>query len=459
MDLFEAARKNDPTGVPLAERMRPSSLEEIVGQPHLTGPSGFLSKCLSRHRVPSMILWGPPGTGKTTVAQLLASQINADCIHLSAVMAGIKEIRAAIAEAKKRRAERGVQTILFIDEIHRFNKSQQDALLPHVENGVLTLIGATTENPSFEVNAALLSRCRVLVTRAIDESALDLLVGRALGILNQDLQGDGSPFSLRMSPDARLALLHSCGGDARKLLLALDIAFDLCIAEIHANSQGETDGPPDAAEHDISKAHVEQAIARKVVLFDKTGDAHYNVVSAFIKSMRASDPQAACHYLARMLEAGEDPRFIIRRMVIFASEDIGNADPMALHIATSALQAFELVGLPEGTLSLTQAATYLSCAPKSNAVYEAYKAAQADVREHPSLPIPKHLLNAPTTLMKNLGYGKGYQYPHQYDGHFVKGNHLPEELRGRTYYQPSDNGYEKKLKARLEAWQKTDTKG
>jgi len=342
----------------------------------------------------------------------------------------VKEIRAAIEDARKARFQHGRGTLLFVDEIHRFNKSQQDALLPHVEKGIVTLIGATTENPSFEVNAALLSRCRVLVTRAIDEDALSRLIDRALTDEGRGLGEHG----LSIDDDARGALVRSAGGDARRLLTALEVAADLAVAD---------DKPR------IDSEHVEKAIARRVVAFDKNGDAHYNVVSAFIKSMRGSDPDAALHYMVRMLEGGEDPRFILRRLVIFASEDIGNADPHALTVATSALQAFELVGLPEGTLALSQACVYLACAPKSNAVYKAYGLARRDVLEHPAADIPKHILNAPTALMKELGYGQGYRYPHDHAGHYVKEDYLPEVLHGKRYYEPSDSGVEQRIKARL----------
>lgn len=462
MDLFEAARAQDQTGVPLAERMRPRKLDEVVGQPHLVGEHGLLAKCLARGRIPSMIFWGPPGTGKTTLAEIVAEGMKAHCISMSAVMAGIKDIRSAVSDAKRARDERGTQTILFIDEIHRFNKSQQDALLPHVEKGIVTLIGATTENPSFEVNAALISRCRVLVTRPIDERAMEVLIQRALTKLHGGSEDGGVACRVSIDEHAQLALLKSSGGDARKLLSTLEIASEVSQAE---SLSGEPTGPQLSGSNasqevcsgemrsiKIDKKHVEQAVSRRVVLFDKRGDAHYGVVSAFIKSMRGCDPHATCHYLARMLEAGEDPRFILRRMVIFASEDVGNADPVALQVATSALHAFELVGLPEGTLPLTQAATYLACAPKSNAVLKAYSAARKDVMDQPDLSLPKHLLNAPTQLMKNLGYGQDYRYPHDFDGNFVPENYLPDGLKGKQYYIPSNNGCEVEIARRLKSW-------
>ena len=425
-DLFERAAADDPTGVPLAERMRPRTLSEVVGQPHL---EAFLGKAVRQGRIPSMILWGPPGTGKTTIAEALAREVKGRFVRMSAVLAGIKDIREAVDEARRAKSERREPTLLFIDEIHRFNKAQQDALLPHVEKGIVTLVGATTENPSFEVNPALLSRCRVLVTKPIPGADLAALADRALadprGLLDRGLALDDT---------AKRVLVQAAAGDARRLLTSLEVAVDLA-----------------APATTILREHVEQAIARRVLLYDQGGEEHYNVISAFIKSMRGSHPDAALHYMVRMLEAGEDPIFILRRMVIFASEDIGSADPLALVVAVQALAAFELVGLPEGSLPLTQACTYLASAPKSNAVLHAYSEARKDVLLHGSLPVPLHLRNAPTKLMEGMGYGVEYKYPHDYEGNHVAADYLPDALRGRRYYEPKGAGAEGPIKARLEA--------
>ena len=433
MDLFERSRPDDE-GMPLAARMRPRRLVEVVGQAHLVGEGGILTKAVARGHLPSIILWGPPGTGKTTIAEVLCTEVDARFVRLSAVLSGVKDIRAAIVEAERARRERGAATLLFVDEIHRFNKSQQDALLPHVEKGTVTLIGATTENPSFEVNAALLSRCRVLVLKGHERDDLSRLLDRAL----TEPRGLGDE-GLAIDDDARGALIEASGGDARRLLTSLEIAVDL--AKLDRNQA-------------VTLEHVEQAVGRKMVLFDKGGEQHYNVVSAFIKSLRGSDPDAALHYLARMLEAGEDPIFILRRLVIFASEDVGNADPRGLQVAVAALQAFELVGLPEGELAMAQATTFLATCPKSNASYQAIGAAKEDVRRYPSLDVPLHVTNAPTQLMKSLGYGKGYLYPHDFEGNFVAQDNLPEALRDRRYYEPTDNGLEKTIKERLAHWRR-----
>jgi putative ATPase len=347
------------------------------------------------------------------------------------VLAGIKDIRESIDDAKRARAYDSTPTLLFVDEIHRFNKAQQDALLPHVENGTVTLVGATTENPSFEVNAALLSRCRVLVTKPIPGPALNDLLDRALTTPERGL----GERQLTLDDDARTALLVASGGDARRLLTSLEVSADMAEAE---------------GRKQIARGDVEQAVARRVLLYDAGGEEHYNVVSAFIKSLRGSDPDAALHYLARMIEAGEDPIFILRRLVIFASEDIGNADPQAVVVCIACLQAFQLVGMPEGALPMTQATTYCATAPKSNAVIASYGKARKDVLEKGAVEIPLHLRNAPTKLMSNLGYGEGYKYPHDFEGNYVVEDYLPEALRGRRYYEPRGEGYEKAIKERLE---------
>ncbi|ATB41683.1 ATPase AAA family [Cystobacter fuscus] len=430
MDLFDhASRKDEATLAPLAERMRPTRLEEFVGQEHLTGEGRFLRRAIQQDQVPSIILWGPPGTGKTTLAHLIAHSTGAAFESLSAVLSGVKEIRETVARAQERWKMRRQRTLLFVDEIHRFNKGQQDALLPHVEKGTVTLIGATTENPSFELNAALLSRARVVTLRGLEEEELVALLRRAVE------SPRGLAGKVRVDDEALTFLVQASGGDARKALTALEAAA--------AHGGGRVD-----------KAIAEEALQHKALLYDKAGEEHYNVVSAFIKSMRGSDVDAALYWMTRMLEAGEDPVFIFRRMVIFASEDVGNADPRALGVAVDALRAFELVGLPEGTLPLTQAVTYLALAPKSNAVISAYAAVRAAVTEGGALPVPAHLRNAPTKLMKSLGYGAGYKYPHNFEGNYVPEDYLPSALKGRRFYTPTRNGFERELAERYEELQR-----
>jgi putative ATPase len=426
MDLFEhAGQKEQARRAPLAERMRPRALDEFVGQEHLTGEGRFLRRALEADQVPSLILWGPPGTGKTTLAWLVARSTGAAFDSVSAVLAGVKDIRETVARAQERWNLHRQRTFLFIDEIHRFNKAQQDALLPHVEKGTVTLIGATTENPSFEVNAALLSRCRVVTLRGLEDEELVALLRRAL----LDTRGLGGRVTA--DDDALGFLAASAGGDARKALTGLEVAA------AHAGAH-------------VDRKAAEEALQQKTLLYDKGGEEHYNVISAFIKSMRGSDVDGALYWMARMLEAGEDPIFLFRRMVIFASEDIGNADPRALSVAVDALRAFQLVGLPEGTLPLTQAVTYLALAPKSNAVLTAYTSAREAVTKEGALPVPMHLRNAPTKLMKSLGYGGGYKYPHNFEGNYVPEDYLPDELRSRSFYTPTRNGEEARLAERYE---------
>ena len=377
-----------------------------------------------------MILWGPPGTGKTTLAHVIANETDAIFVPFSAVLGGVSELRKVIAKAKEQKSYYGKKTILFVDEIHRFNKAQQDALLPHVENGTVTLIGATTENPSFAVNSALLSRARVFDLKPLEPADLEVLLTRAL-----DDDDDLAHTPQHVDDDALRAIAENARGDARRALSALELASDF------AQSAG--------VEH-ITVAMVQEALATQTLLYDKSGEEHYNVVSAFIKSMRGSDPDAALYWLMRMLEAGEEPLFALRRMLIFASEDIGNADPRALEIAVSADAAFRRLGMPEGMFPIAQCCTYLASAPKSNASYKAWKMAQADVREHGALPVPLKLRNAPTAAMKSWGYGEGYRSPHE-EGGFAPGEeYLPEALQGRRYYRPSQHGFEARIRERLE---------
>lgn len=414
---------------PLAYRLRPKTLNEYVGQAHLLGPGKFLSEALKRKTVPSLILWGPPGVGKTSLAQVIARDIGGDLIALSAVTSGIKDIKASIDTARDRLERDGVKTLLFIDEIHRFNKTQQDALLPHVEAGTVTLIGATTENPSFEVNGALRSRARILVLEPLNADDLSRLIDRAL-------LSDAPTCSI--DDDARALLIASAEGDARRLLNTLEAV----LARLDVSSTAQ----PFLIDRDL----VQAALESPILMHDKAGESHYNVISAFIKSMRGSDPDAAVYYLARLLEAGEAPLFVARRMVIFASEDVGNADPQAIQVAVAAMQAFDFVGMPEGWIPLAHAATYLANAPKSNAAYLSYKRAKADVEAHGSLPVPLHLRNAPTTFMRELGYGAGYEYAHDAPDQLVTTPHLPERLIGKRYYHPTENGYEARIKTALE---------
>jgi putative ATPase len=424
MDLFEhAGQKDQEAQAPLAERMRPTTLADFAGQEHLTGEGRFLRRAIEQDQVPSLILWGPPGTGKTTLARVIAHATGASFEPLSAVLSGVKDIRETVARAQERWRLHRQRTLLFIDEIHRFNKAQQDALLPHVERGTVTLIGATTENPSFEVNAALLSRARVVTLRGLEEEELLGVLRRAVA----DTQGLGG--KVRVEEEALQFIAQAAGGDARKALTALEVAA----------AHGGTH---------VDRQAAEEALQQKALLYDKGGEEHYNVISAFIKSMRGSDVDAALYWMARMLEAGEDPVFLFRRMVIFASEDIGNADPRALGVAVDALQAFQLMGLPEGALPLTQAVTYLALAPKSNAVITAYGAARAAVVQEGALPVPLHLRNAPTKLMKSLGYGGGYKYPHNFEGNYVPEDYLPEALKARRFYKPGTTGLEKELSER-----------
>lgn len=420
-------------GAPLAARMRPRTLDEYVGQEQLIGAGRALRRSIESDQISSFILWGPPGSGKTTLAQIIARATNAHFIGLSAVSAGVADLRKAIDEAGKRRRQ-GQRTILLIDEIHRFNKSQQDAVLHAVEQGIVTLIGATTENPSFEVNSALLSRCRVYTLRALEEGEVELLIERSI----TDSERGLGAMNIQLAPEARKALVSLAGGDARMALNTLELA--------------STATPPnDQGQRIVELAAVEDALQRRALLYDKAGEQHYDIISAFIKSLRGSDPDAALYYMARMLEAGEDPLFVMRRMVILAAEDVGLADPQALQVAVAAQQAVHFVGLPEAYLIMSEACVYLATAPKSNSAKNAIGQAIAAIHERGNMPVPMHLRNAPTTLMKGLGYGKGYDYSHDFgpeDPRRYRQRYLPEGLEG-GFYRPSAAGFESEIQERM----------
>ena len=423
---------------PLAERMRPRTFDQFVGQQEVIGPGRPLRTAIERDELQSIILWGPPGTGKTTLARVIAEVTKAHFMAFSAVLSGIKEIKDVMAEAQRMRKALGRRTIVFIDEIHRFNKAQQDAFLPRVEAGDIVLVGATTENPSFEVNAALLSRSQVFVLAPLGEADILEILRRALTNREQGL--GNAPVDVE--DEALAAIARFANGDARVALNLLESTVSTGAAERGAGGRAP-----------IDRAFVQQSIARRALLYDKAGEEHYNLISALHKSMRNSDPDAAVYWLARMLEAGEDPLYVARRLVRFASEDVGNADPQALAVAVAAKDAVHFIGMPEGNTALAQAAIYLATAPKSNAIYTAYQQAAEAAHHDVAEPVPLHLRNAPTRLMKELDYGKGYRYAHEEKSGVAPMDCLPPSLRGRHFYHPTERGFEKEIKRRLDGWE------
>ena len=424
---------------PLADRMRPRTLAEYVGQTHLLEVGALLRRAIDEDRLFSMILWGPPGSGKTTLARIIARETKSRFISLSAVLSGVKELRAVVDEAFRKRQEHQDRTILFVDEIHRFNKAQQDAFLPHVESGLITLIGATTENPSFELIAPLLSRCRVLLLKPFTEDDLRRILEGAIGDRERGL---GS-VPLEIEPEAMDGLVWTADGDARTALNSLEAAASLAMG-------------PKGTGGKITRGLVEKALQKKSLLYDRAGEEHYNLISALHKSLRGSDADAAIYWLGRMLAAGEDPLYIARRMVRFASEDVGNADPRALTVAMEAMRAFQFLGPPEGELALVQAAAYLATAPKSNALYAGYGKVREVIGKTGALPVPLHIRNAPTRLMKALDYGKDYRYAHDFEDAYAPQEYLPENLQGKgmTFYEPTDRGYEKTIGERMTYWKR-----
>jgi putative ATPase len=440
MNLFEyQARKEVETSRPLAERIRPKHLDMFVGQRHIVGRGALIRKVIESDRIFSMILWGPPGCGKTTLARIIARLTHAHFVQFSAVLAGIKQIRAVIEDAKSKRSLKRQKTILFVDEIHRFNKAQQDAFLQHVETGLITLIGATTENPSFEVIPALISRCRVITLKPLSSENIRTILERAL----EDRDNGLGDSNCKLSQKAMAYLADIADGDVRTALNGLEIAAALTVSE-----SGQAETPLKTVE--ITLEAVTRAMQKKALLYDKNGEEHFNLISAFHKSLRGSDPDASVYWLTRMLTAGEDPFYIIRRMVRFASEDIGNADPPALNIALNAMEAFKFLGSPEGELAIVQAAIYLASAPKSNSAYMADKAIREEIKTTGALPVPLHIRNAPTALMKGQGYGRDYKYSHDFEDAYTPQEYLPEKLQGRKYYHAADRGYEKIIKQYLE---------
>jgi putative ATPase len=432
-NLFDIRNTPSSGARPLADRMRPHRLEDLAGQTQITEPGSLFRSALEKDRLFSMILWGPPGCGKTTLANIIANMTGAVFVQISAVLSGVKEIRAVIEDARETRDRFGKITILFVDEVHRFNKAQQDAFLPHVESGLVTLIGATTENPSFEVIPALMSRCRLITMEPVGAQAMKGALQRAL----TDAENGLGALGLSLSDEAMEHIIGLADGDVRTALNSLEAAALL---------------RPEPGPGEITLAQVEAALDRKAMLYDKTGEEHYNLISAMHKSLRGSDPDAAAYWVERMLGAGEDPFYILRRMVRFASEDIGNADPAALGLTLDAMEAYRFLGSPEGDLAIIQATVYLATAPKSNAVYTTSNNIKAAIKNSGYLPVPKHIRNAPTRLMKEIGYGRGYKYAHHYKEAFTPQDHLPDQLADSVFYHPTDRGYEKTIKSRLDRW-------
>jgi putative ATPase len=437
-DLFEKKeRELFKREAPLADRMRPRTLDEFVGQDHILSQGKVLRQAIESDHLPSMILWGPPGSGKTTLAMIVATTTGAQFLAFSAVLSGVKEIKEVVQEAEEEWKYNKRRTILFVDEIHRFNKAQQDAFLPHVEKGTIILIGATTENPSFEVISPLLSRSKVFTLNPLTEKEVEVILSRAL----TDKERGLGKYQTAIEPEVIRGICQLADGDARAALNTLEMLV-------------LTTSPDQEGIRQIEREDLKEVLQRKAYLYDKSGEEHYNLISALHKSLRGSDPDAALYWLGRMLEAGEDPLYIARRMIRFASEDVGMADPQALQVAVAAQEAFHFVGLPEGNLALAQAAVYLATAPKSNALYTAFQRVQKEVRETENMPVPLHIRNPVTSLMKDLGYGKDYKYPHDYQDHFVEEEYLPENLRGRIYYHPTEQGFEREIKKRLEYWRR-----
>jgi len=436
MPLFDLPEEKDlPQSMPLAARMRPQTFAEFVGQEHLVAEGRVLRKCIEADQLPSMVFWGPPGSGKTTLAHIIANVTRAHFSLLSAVSAGVADLRRVIEEAKKRLKSSGQRTILFVDEIHRFNKAQQDAVLPFAENGTVTFIGATTENPSFEVIAPLLSRCRVFRLNLLSDEDVRLIAERAIKDVDRGL----GKSQITIAEEALRHLVTISNGDARVALNALEMAAFATL-------------PDSDGSRPIDLSAIEEALQHRALLYDKSGDQHYDLISALHKSLRGSDPDASLYWLGRMLEAGEDPLYIVRRLVRFASEDVGVADPQALVIAVAAQQAVHFVGLPEGNLALAEAVVYLATAPKSNSLYQAYSRVQKDIQQGRNEPVPLHLRNPVTDLMRRMGHGQGYKYAHDYPDHFVKQQNLPVSLQGKRYYVPTEQGYEKEVADRLKKW-------
>lgn len=447
MDLFDyQAKQARQEHQPLAEKLRPRTLAEFVGQDHLVGPEGLVRRAVENDRIFSMILWGPPGCGKTTLARIVARDTRCRFHHFSAVLSGVREIRAVIDDARQDLKLHRKRTILFVDEIHRFNKAQQDAFLHHVESGLITLIGATTENPSFEVIAPLLSRCRVLPLKPLADEEVGRILDRALADRDRGL----GRLGLQVAPAARRYLIRLGDGDARVALNSLEIAVAVLAAESRS-----TDPPATQ----IELADLQQALQKKTLLYDKTGEEHYNLISALHKSLRGSDPDAALYWLFRMLDAGEDPLYVARRMVRFASEDVGNADPRALRVALNAAEAFRFLGHPEGELALAQCAVYLATAPKSNSVYRAVGAVRKEIRNTGAKPVPLHIRNAPTRLMKDLGYGSNYRYAHDDPRGYTPQEYMPEGMETRRFYRPVARGFEKTIAERLNDWRRLKGNG